>query len=99
MLKNLSAKEVIRFTELARILPGISSTVLSERLFDLEREGLITKKIYPEIPPKVGYRLTPQAKELEYVLNGLAIWATRRNNPQGQHLEYGIMIYLQFFRN
>jgi len=58
ILENLSTKEVIRFDELRRILPGISSTVLSERLLDLEREGLVTKKIYPEVPPKVEYRLT-----------------------------------------
>jgi DNA-binding HxlR family transcriptional regulator len=82
-LINLCTKEVIRFNELKRILPGISSTVLSERLFDFEREGLVTKKIYPEIPPKVEYRPTPQAKELQYVLNGLAKWATRWKNPQG----------------
>ncbi|MGI0043768.1 MAG: winged helix-turn-helix transcriptional regulator [Nitrososphaeraceae archaeon] len=71
ILKNLSTED-IRSNELKRILPGISSTVLSERLFDFEREGLVTKKIYPEIPPKVEYRLTPQAKELQYVFNGLA---------------------------
>jgi DNA-binding HxlR family transcriptional regulator len=82
ILKNLSTED-IRSNELKRILPGISSTVLSERLFDFERKGLVTKKIYPEIPPKVEYRPTPQAKELQYVLNGLAKWATRWKNPQG----------------
>jgi len=44
---------VIRFNELKKILSGISGTVLAERLLELEREGLVTKKIYPEIPPKV----------------------------------------------
>ena len=61
ILKNLSTKEVIRFSELKRLLSGISSTVLADRQLELEREGLISKKIYPEIPPKVEYRLTPQA--------------------------------------
>ena len=41
ILKNLRTKEVIRFNELKRLLPGISSTVLSERLLELDREGLI----------------------------------------------------------
>jgi DNA-binding HxlR family transcriptional regulator len=45
-------------------MAGISSTVLADRLLELEREGLISKKIYPEIPPKVEYRLTVQAREL-----------------------------------
>lgn len=61
ILKNLGTKEVIRFNELKRLLSGISSTVVADRLLELEREGLISKKIYPEIPPKVEYRITPQA--------------------------------------
>src|SRR5215469_13079324 len=52
ILKNLDTKEAIRFNELKRLMPGISSTVLAERLSELEVEGLISKKIYPEIPPK-----------------------------------------------
>ena len=54
ILKSYCEKEVIRFNELKRALTGISSTVLSDRLLELEREGLISKKIYPEIPPKVN---------------------------------------------
>ena len=58
ILKNLNAKESIRFNELKRLISGISSTVLADRLLELEREGLVTKKIYPEIPPRVEYSLT-----------------------------------------
>ena len=77
ILKNLSTKEVIRFNELKRILPGISSTALSERLADLEREGLVYKRIYPEVPPRVEYSLTKQARELESILDYLGKWADR----------------------
>jgi DNA-binding HxlR family transcriptional regulator len=84
ILRNLCNKEVIRFNELKRALPGISSTVLSNRLLELEREGLISKKIYLEIPPKVEYRITPQAKELESILNQLGKWANRWKSPQLQ---------------
>ena len=45
ILKNLSSKEVIRFNELKNMLSGISSTVLAARLLELEREGLVSKKI------------------------------------------------------
>jgi DNA-binding HxlR family transcriptional regulator len=62
-------------------LSGISSTVLADRLLELEREGLISKKIYPEIPPRVEYRLTTRAKELEVVLKELAKWASRWKSP------------------
>jgi DNA-binding HxlR family transcriptional regulator len=84
ILKNFCTKEVIRFNELKRSLSGISSTVLSDRLLDLEREGLLSKKIYPEIPPKVEYRMTPQARELEPIINELRKWANRWKSPQLQ---------------
>ena len=77
ILKNLSTKGVIRFNELKRLLTGISSTVLADRLLELERESLVSKKIYPEIPPRVEYRLTSQAKELEIILKELGKWANR----------------------
>jgi len=81
ILKNLSAREVIRFNELKRSLTGISSTVLSERLLELEREGLVTKKIYPEVPPRVEYSMTPQAKELTVIIKELARWAEKWKSP------------------
>jgi DNA-binding HxlR family transcriptional regulator len=82
ILKNLSTKEVVRFNELKRLLPGISSTVLSERLLELDREGLITKQIYPEIPPRVEYRLTTRARELETVMKELNRWCIRWKSPE-----------------
>jgi DNA-binding HxlR family transcriptional regulator len=82
ILKNLSTKEVIRFNELKRSLAGISSTVLSERLLELEREGLVTKKIYAEVPPRVEYTITPQAKELEVIIKELARWANKWKSPE-----------------
>ena len=84
ILKNFCTKEVIRFNELKRSLSGISSTVLSDRLLDLEREGLLSKKIYPEIPPKVEYRMTPQARELVSIINELRKWTDRWKSPQLQ---------------
>ena len=71
ILKNLHTKEAIRFNELKRIMPGISSTVLADRLLELEREGFISKRVYPEIPPKVEYRLTIRAGELGVILKEL----------------------------
>jgi DNA-binding HxlR family transcriptional regulator len=80
ILKNLNGKECIRFNELKRAISGISSTVLADRLLELEREGLVTKKIYPEIPPRVEYSLTSRAKELRIVLGSLGNWARRWNS-------------------
>ncbi len=80
ILKNLNAKESIRFNELKRVISGISSTVLADRLLELEREGLVTKKIYPEIPPRVEYSLTSRAKGLGIVLSSLGNWVRRWNS-------------------
>jgi DNA-binding HxlR family transcriptional regulator len=81
ILKNLSTRNVIRFNELKRALDGISSTVLAGRLLELEREGLVTKKIYPEVPPRVEYSMTPQARELEVIIKELARWANKWRRP------------------
>ena len=77
ILKNLSTNGIIRFNELKRLIPDISSTVLSQRLLELEREGLISKKIYSEIPVRVEYSLTPRTKELETILQQLNDWINK----------------------
>lgn len=86
ILENFFNKEVLRFNELKRALEGISSTVLSDSLLELEHEGIISKKIYPEIPPRVEYRLTPQARELESIINELEKWASRRKSSQVENI-------------
>jgi DNA-binding HxlR family transcriptional regulator len=82
ILKNLHTKEAVRFTELKRLMPGISSTVLSNRLLEMERDGLICKKIFPEIPPKGDYRLTTRARELGVILKELGGGAQRWKSPR-----------------
>jgi DNA-binding HxlR family transcriptional regulator len=77
ILRNLSSKNVIRFNELKRNLKRISNTVLSDRLTELEKAGLISKKLYPEIPIKVEYRLTNKAKDLEPILQDLSRWCEK----------------------
>lgn len=74
ILKNLSTNGTVRFNELKRLIPEISSTVLSQRLLELEREGLVSKKIYSEIPIRVEYSLTIRTKELEIILQQLNNW-------------------------
>src|SRR6266571_5564123 len=82
ILKNLCTNEVVRFNEFKKLLAGISSTVLADRLLELELEGLVSKKIYPEIPPKVEYSLTIRAKELGVILRELGKWASRWKVPR-----------------
>ncbi|UQI49351.1 helix-turn-helix transcriptional regulator [Streptomyces sp. HU2014] len=67
----------VRFTELERAVTGISRRVLTLNLRRLERDGLLDRTVYPTVPPRVEYSLTPLAEELHVVLSGLVGWAER----------------------
>lgn len=58
-------------------MTGISNTVFSNRLIEIEHEGLVSKKIYPEKRPKVEYSLTAQAKELTVIFKEFRNWTRR----------------------
>jgi DNA-binding HxlR family transcriptional regulator len=77
ILSDLTTKEKVQFNELRKLMADISDTVLSNRLLELEREGLISKKNV--IPPKAEYSLTAQGKELTVILKELWKWAQRYN--------------------
>ena len=55
---QLFDREVLRFSELQRAIPGISEKMLIQQLRDLERDGIVGRTVYPQVPPKVEYRLT-----------------------------------------
>ncbi|MDT0265850.1 helix-turn-helix domain-containing protein [Streptomyces sp. DSM 44915] len=67
----------VRFAALERALPGISRRILTLTLRDLEANGLLTRTVYPTVPPKVEYTATEQARELYAQLTGLTAWAAR----------------------
>ncbi|MHB8178730.1 MAG: winged helix-turn-helix transcriptional regulator [Vulcanimicrobiaceae bacterium] len=67
----------VRFGELRRSISGISQKMLTQTLRDLERDGLVIRKLYPEIPPRVEYSLTPLGQTLDEPLRALARWAER----------------------
>ncbi|WP_199582149.1 helix-turn-helix domain-containing protein [Streptomyces sp. DSM 110735] len=67
----------VRFTELERAIAGISRRMLTLNLRKLERDGLLVRTVYPTVPPKVEYTLTPMARELHATLAGLVGWAER----------------------
>jgi DNA-binding HxlR family transcriptional regulator len=64
-----------RFSELLESVPKISARVLSQRLVELEREGIAARAVYPEIPVRVEYSLTAKGRALAPVMDGLADWA------------------------
>ncbi|MCT4357839.1 helix-turn-helix transcriptional regulator [Streptomyces sp. Je 1-79] len=70
-----------RFTELRMALPRISPHTLTSRLRQFETYGLVTRTAYPEIPPRVEYRLTPLGEGLGPVLEAMAEWAASIPDP------------------
>ncbi|QZT32480.1 winged helix-turn-helix transcriptional regulator [Caldalkalibacillus thermarum TA2.A1] len=63
-----------RFSEIESALP-ISGRLLSERLKDLEKEGLVNRQVYPDVPVRVEYSLTEKGKALEPVIKEIQLWA------------------------
>ncbi len=63
-----------RFNELQRLLGQISHRTLAKQLRELEHDGILRRKVFPEIPPKVEYSLTPLGKSLEPVLRAMHNW-------------------------
>jgi DNA-binding HxlR family transcriptional regulator len=72
--------EVVRFNQLKRYLKNITDKTLSNNLKELESDKLIIRKEYPQIPPKVEYRLSEKGKSLVAVLDQLCIWG--ENNKE-----------------
>ena len=74
ILYTIAEFEVVRFNEMQRYIEGISFKTLSKALKELETDGLVDRKEYPQIPPKVEYRLTEKGKSLMPVLDYLCDW-------------------------
>lgn len=67
-----------RYSELEKSIPGISPKMLAQQLRKLEADGLVARKVYPEVPPKVEYRLTKWGQALCPVLDRLLTWHENR---------------------
>jgi DNA-binding HxlR family transcriptional regulator len=74
-------EETRRFNELRRLVPGLTQRMLTNQLRELERDGLIERKIYAEVPPKVEYTITVFGKTLEPVLFTLKEWSETHMLP------------------
>ena len=69
-----SSNQRARFSVLKRSIPGISQRMLTATLRSLERDGLLTRAVYPEVPPRVEYELTPLGKRFMQPVRALAMW-------------------------
>ena len=75
---------VVRYNEIKRYIDSVSHKTLSAALKELEQDGLILRKEYPQIPPKVEYSLSDKGRSLMPVLDGLCVWG--KENSHGARL-------------
>lgn len=74
ILYRLHTDGTLRFNQIRRILPDVSQRTLTAQLRALEADGIISRTVYPEVPPRVEYRLTDYGKTLAPVLLALKAW-------------------------
>ena len=75
ILRNLFMRPW-RFNELRKDLEGISQKVLTDSLRALEEDGIITRTVYPEVPPRVEYALSPLGQSMKPILDAMEEWGT-----------------------
>lgn len=74
----LSKRIVMRYGELNREMPDISTKMLTQTLRELESDGLVRREVYPQVPPKVEYALTETARELVPFIGYLVEWGYKQ---------------------
>ena len=72
----LAEKGEMRFTRVGEQVPGISQKMLTQTLRQMERDGLVARKVYPVVPPKVEYKLTELGLTLSAAFCGVWVWAS-----------------------
>ncbi len=71
---HLIHEEVLRFGELLKMIPKVSQRMLTNQLRELEEDGVISRTVYAQVPPKVEYRLTEYGKTLTPIMRALRAW-------------------------
>jgi DNA-binding HxlR family transcriptional regulator len=66
-----------RFTDISEAIPNMSARMLTERFKELEKEGIICRKVYPDVPVRIEYELTDKGRELQVVMDEIQKWAEK----------------------
>ncbi len=74
---HLLDEEVLRFNAMQRIIHGATRKTLTRQLRELEKDGVIHRRVYPEVPPKVEYSLTPFGKSLQPIILQMREWGAQ----------------------
>lgn len=82
ILWHIHLRKVLRYGELKRTLPDITTKMLTQTLRELEEDSLISRKVFPEVPPKVEYTLSDIGKELIPFIDHLKKWGDKQMKHQ-----------------
>lgn len=85
ILYHLST-QTMRFSELQRAMPHITQRMLANQLRELERDGVVNRTVYPQVPVRVEYSLTDDGRALYPIFKELFEWGVRRLSPEEQAL-------------
>jgi DNA-binding HxlR family transcriptional regulator len=77
ILEELADHDHLRFTQIGRLVPGISQKMLTQTLRQMERDGLVTRTVHAVVPPRVDYRLTDLGLSLGEAFCGVWLWAEK----------------------
>jgi DNA-binding HxlR family transcriptional regulator len=80
ILFHLFGGKAMRFSDLERAIPSITQKMLGQQLKSMEADGIVHRTAYPQVPPKVEYRLTKWGQSLCPALDAILKWADRRPN-------------------
>lgn len=83
ILFHLFGGKVLRFSELERAIPAVSQKMLIQQLRQMEADGIVRRVVYPQVPPRVEYGLTPWGQALCPALDALLKWAALREEMSG----------------
>lgn len=78
ILFHLFDGKVQRYSDLERLIPGISQKMLAQQLRQMESDGMVSRTVYPEVPPKVEYRLTEWGQALCPALDSMLQWTEKK---------------------
>ncbi len=82
---NLHLHEVIRYNEFRRLISGITQKMLTQQLKELEKYGIVTRTVYPSVPPAVEYQLTELGEELIPIMSAMDQWGKNYVQFYRQH--------------
>ncbi len=82
ILYHLFDRGTLRYSDLERSIRGVSQRMLSQQLRQLERHGIVSRTVYPEVPPRVEYSLTNFGQALRPALHSMIAWAAQRDRVE-----------------